>query len=64
MNLLLTYLVLSTAGSFAIYLIGLGVERVVPAASLPAFLVLFFLMLWVTWIVSVRLTAPKDQPTA
>jgi hypothetical protein len=64
MWLLLVYIALTLAGSGAIYFIGLFIESTWPVASLPAFLVLFFLMLWVSWIVAVRITAPKVEPAA
>ena len=59
MWLLLTYILTAVGGIVVIYFIGLGVEQAWPAASLPAFLILFFGMLWVAWIVSVKITAPK-----
>jgi hypothetical protein len=43
------------------YLIGLVVERSMLAASLPAFLAMYFLCLWVAWVLAVRLTQPKVQ---
>jgi hypothetical protein len=60
--LIVVYLILMITGDIADYLIGLVVERVWPAASLPIFLGLYFLFLWISWIVAVRLTAPKDEP--
>jgi hypothetical protein len=50
------------AGDFVAYFIGLGIERTVPAASLPAFLAMYFLFLWVAWVIAVRITQPKAQP--
>jgi hypothetical protein len=47
MSLLLVYLALIITGDVIAYLIGLVIERSVPAASLPAFLAMFFLVLWV-----------------
>jgi hypothetical protein len=35
------------------------IERSVLAASLPAFLAMYFLFPWVAWMVAVRLTRPK-----
>jgi hypothetical protein len=63
MFLLVTYLAMTIVGCFIIYLIGVAIEQVLPAASLPVFLVLFFSMLAVAWIASVKITAPK-QPAA
>jgi hypothetical protein len=62
MSLLIVYLALMITGDVAAYLIGLMVERAVPAASLPAFLAMYFLFLWVAWVIAVRITAPKAAP--
>jgi hypothetical protein len=39
--------------------IGLFLDRVFRAASLPVSLTLFFLVLWLSWILAVHLTEPK-----
>jgi len=62
MSLLIVYVVLMITGDFVAYLIGLVIERTVPAASLPAFLAMYFLFLWVAWVIAVRITQPKAQP--
>ena len=62
MWLLIVYLALMMAGDFVAYLVGLVVERTVPAASLPVFLAMYFLLLWVAWVIAVRITAPRPQP--
>ena len=62
MSLLIVYVMLVIAGDFVAYFIGLGIERTVPAASLPAFLAMYFLFLWVAWVIAVRITQPKAQP--
>jgi len=59
MSLLIVYLVLMIIGDFVAYLIGLVIERTFPSASLPAFLAMYFLFLWVAWIIAVRITEPK-----
>lgn len=59
MRLLVTYIVLALIGIAIIYFIGLGIERMWPIASLPAFLLLFFVDLWLSWLVAVKLTEPK-----
>ena len=46
-------------GDIMAYLLGLFVERQWPAASLPFFLAMYFLFLWISWIIAVRVTAPK-----
>jgi hypothetical protein len=48
-------------GDVIAYIIGLGIERTAPAASLPAFLAMYFLFLWVAWIIAVRITQPRMQ---
>ena len=64
MSLLVTYLILAVVGSGAVYLTGLAVEKVWPAASLPVFLLLWFAMLWFIWLLAVKLTSPKGEPAA
>lgn len=59
MRLLVTYIVLALIGIAIIYFIGLGIERMWPIASLPAFLLLFFVVLWLSWLGAVKLTEPK-----
>lgn len=59
MRLLVTYIVLALIGMAIIYFIGLGIERMWPIASLPAFLLLFFVVLWLSWLSAVKLTEPK-----
>ena len=61
MWLLLTYVLMTLGGTIIIYFLGLGVEQAWPAASLPAFLIMFFGMLYVAWIISVKITAPKTE---
>jgi len=62
MSLLIVYVVLVIGGDVVAYLLGLVIEREVPAASLPAFLAMYFLFLWVAWVIAVRITQPKAQP--
>jgi hypothetical protein len=59
MSLIAVYLVLMILGDFAAYLIGKTVEGTWPTASLPVFLSLYFLFLWLAWVLAVRLTEPK-----
>jgi CDP-diglyceride synthetase len=62
MSLLIVYVALVITGDFVAYFIGLIIERTVPVASLPAFLGMYFLLLWVAWIIAVRVTQPRVQP--
>lgn len=39
--------------------IGLVLDRIFPAASLPVSLSLFFAVLWFGWVLAVRWTEPK-----
>ncbi len=64
MWLLVTYVVTAIIGIAVVYLVGLGIEQAWPAASLPAFLLMFFGMLYVAWIISVKLTATKGAAQA
>ena len=59
MGLLIVYIGLVIVGDVAAYLIGLSVERYWPTASLPTFLFLYFLFLWVSWVLAVKITAPR-----
>ena len=61
MVLIAVYLALMITGDVIAYLIGLAIEKTVPAASLPAFLFMYFLFLYVSWVLAVRLTEPKRQ---
>ena len=64
MVLLLVYLALMIVGDFIAYFIGLVIERTVPGASLPAFLAMYFVFLWVAWVLAVRITRPREQAPA
>lgn len=64
MQLLLTYIGLAVAGNGIIYFIGLAVERMWPAASLPLFLLMFFAVMWFAWLGAVKITEPKTAAQA
>lgn len=60
MVLIVWYLLFMIAGDVLAYLIGLFVEyEWGPNASLFVFLTLYFLFLWVAYVLSVWVTAPK-----
>jgi len=59
MWLIIIYLMFMIVGDIADYFIGTMVDRVWPAASLPIFLGLYFLFLWLAWVIAVRVTEPK-----
>jgi len=62
MSLLIIDIGLIIAGDLVAYFVGLLVERTVPAASLPSFLAMYFVVLWVAWVIAVRITARRAQP--
>ena len=64
MSLLVVYVGLMIAGDIIAYLIGLVIERNFPSASLPAFLAMYFLFLWIAWVIAVRITEPKKAAAA
>jgi hypothetical protein len=64
-QLIAYYLVFMVIGDLAAYFIGLFIEREWGSeVSLIAFLALYFLFLWVSWILAVRITEPRRAPTA
>jgi hypothetical protein len=62
MSLLIVYVVLVITGDLVAYALGLVIERNLPAASLPSFLAMYFLFLWVAWVIAVRITQPRARP--
>jgi hypothetical protein len=60
MQLIIYYIVFMIAGDLCAYFIGFVIEREFGSqVSLIAFLLLYFLFLWVAWVLAVRLTEPK-----
>jgi hypothetical protein len=64
MTLLVYYTILSAIGFAIAAFVCLGIEEVVPWASLPIFLTMFFAILWLAWIIAVKLTEPKASAPA
>ena len=64
MTLLIYYVVIQLVFDVIAIAIGLAVEQVSPALSMPVFLVLFFGSLWLAWAIAVRLTEPRDVSEA
>jgi hypothetical protein len=65
MTLLIWYLALVVIGTVLAYFAGLAVERQFGSyPSMIAFIAMYFIVLWLAWIVSVRITAPKKAPAA
>jgi hypothetical protein len=60
MTLLIWYIGLVAVGTVLSYFAGLAVERQFGSyPSMIAFIGMYFLVLWLAWIVSVRITAPR-----
>jgi hypothetical protein len=68
MKLIVYYLIFILVGDLADYFIGLRVERFWPDAkqlSLVIFLSIYFSVLWLGWVLAVRLTAPTvERPSS
>jgi len=64
-QLIVYYLVFMITGDLSAYFIGLVVERSFGShASLIVFLTLYFLFLWISWLLAVRVTEPKSAKPA
>jgi hypothetical protein len=64
-QLIAYYVVFMVAGDLASYLLGLVVERQFGShTSLIVFLVLYFLFLWISWLLAVWMTEPKQAQPA
>ena len=71
MKLLLYYTLVSLGLDAVAVWVCLQIEKVVPWISMPIFLTLYFAILWVSWVICVRMTrgdeiaprsdAPSDQ---
>ena len=65
MALIFWYLGFMISGDVLAYLIGSAVEYEFGSnASLIVFLALYFLFLWVSWLLAVRMTRPKGGELA
>ena len=62
MKLITYYLVIQLIGDLIAVFIGLGIEKVAPAISMPIFLAMYFGVLWGAWVIAVRMTEPKLAP--
>ena len=63
--LIVYYVGFMIAGDIFDYLIGIIVERQFGShASFLVFLALYFLFLWVSWLLAVRMTEPKQAAPA
>ncbi len=60
MNLLITFLITVAVAIFGVAWVGVLVDKMTsPFISLLIFFPLFFLTIWLTWRLSVKLTEPK-----
>jgi hypothetical protein len=64
-TLILFFVVFVIGGDVAAYLLGLLVEyEWGPHVSLIVFLVLYFLVLWVSWLLAVWVTTPRGAASS
>jgi hypothetical protein len=59
MWIMVIYVAIVLVSESIVVAIGLALDRIYRAASLPVSLSLFFIMLWLSWVLAVRLTEPK-----
>jgi hypothetical protein len=59
MWIMVVYILIVVVSESIVVAIGLTLDRIYPALSLPVSLSLFFAVLWLAWIMAVRLTDPK-----
>jgi len=64
MKLIAYYVVIQLIGDVIAVMIGLAVEKVAPAISMPLFLAMYFGVLWGAWVIAVRMTEPKQLASA
>ena len=65
MTLIVHYVVFMIVGDFAAYFLGFFTEYEWGSqVSLIVFLALYFLFLWVSWVLAVRVTKPKNGRAA
>jgi hypothetical protein len=61
MRLLVMYCIVLAIGGFVCFLLADMAEQVDKTYGLLAFLALFFLNLWVSWRIAIRLTGPNSR---
>ena len=59
MWIMVVYVLIVAIAEFAVVIIGLVLDRIYPELSLTVSLSLFFVVLWLAWVVAVRLTEPR-----
>jgi hypothetical protein len=60
MWIMVVYVLIVFVCELIVIAIGLVLDRLYPPASLPISLSLFFAVLWLGWLLSVRLTEPRQ----
>ncbi len=61
MWILIVYVLIVFIGESITVVLGLCLDRAYPVGSLPISLTLFFVVLWLSWVLAVRLTEPKRR---
>ena len=61
MWIMAVYILIVLVGEAIAIAIGLVLDRTYPFYSLPISLSLFFIVLWLSWLLAVRLTEPKHR---
>jgi len=64
MWIMVVYVLIVAVSETIVVAIGLILDRIYPALSLPVSLSLFFAVLWFAWILAVRLTDPERAKSA
>jgi hypothetical protein len=64
MWIMVVYTLIVLVGETITVALGLVLDRIFPAASLTVSLTLFFAILWLAWLLAVRLTEPKGAKSA
>lgn len=59
MWIMVVYVLIVAISELVVVAIGLVLDRILPVASLPVSLSLFFAVLWFGWVLAVRWTDPK-----
>jgi hypothetical protein len=59
MWIMVVYILIVVVAEFVVIVIGLVLDRIYPALSLTVSLSLFFVVLWLAWVVAVRVTEPE-----
>ena len=59
MWIMVVYVLIVAISELVVVAIGLVLDRIFPAASLPVSLTLFFAVFWFGWVLAVRWTEPK-----